>query len=259
MRRIQARHWGWLVPVAAAVAFMAACSGRDAEVEVRPVTVRTAPVLAGEALAPLRFAGVVRARQRAEVTFQVSGTLHERPVEIGQAVMAGDLMARLRNPQLIPARDSARARIRETDAQLRQAEQEYQRAVTLRERGVLSEQDLEQLLARRDALEAGRATAQAALAEADQLLRESELRAPFAGTVEAVLAEPGEFVAAGQPVLRLSSALGLEVEVRIPETLRTSLQPGDQLMVWRVMDRGSEPRPISVTIPVSRCWSVATR
>ncbi|AJD49321.1 RND family efflux transporter MFP subunit [Isoalcanivorax pacificus W11-5] len=241
MRRIQARHWGWLVPVAAVVAIMVACSGREAQVEVRPVTVRTAPVLAGEDLAPLRFAGVVRARQRAELTFQVSGTLHERPAEIGQPVVAGDLMARLRNPQLIPARDSARARIRETDAQLRQAEQEYQRAVTLRERGVLSEQDLEQLLARRDALEAGRATAQAALAEADQLLRESELRAPFAGTVEAVLAEPGEFVAAGQPVLRLSSALGLEVEVRIPEILRTSLKPGDRLTVWRVMERGSEP------------------
>jgi len=136
MRRIQARHWGWLAPVAAVVAIMVACSGREAEREVPPVTVRTAPVLAGEDLAPLRFAGVVRARQRAELTFQVSGTLHERPADIGQPVVAGDLMARLRNPQLIPARDSARARIRETDAQLRQAEQEYQRAVTLRERGV---------------------------------------------------------------------------------------------------------------------------
>src|SRR5690606_39310522 len=117
---------------------------------------RTAEVLAGEDLAPLRFAGVVRARQRADLTFQVSGTLHERPAEIGQQVAPGDLMARLRNPQLIPARDSARARLRETEAQLRQAEQEYQRAVTLRERGVRSEQDLEQLMARRDALDAAR-------------------------------------------------------------------------------------------------------
>lgn len=241
MRNVKGRYWPGLILVMAAALNVAGCDGHGGEPEPSRVVVRTAEVLAGEALAPLRFAGVVRARQRAELTFQVSGTLHERPVEIGQQVAPGEVLATLRNPQLIPARDSARARLREIEAQLRQAEQEYQRAVTLRERGVLSEQDLEQIEARRDALEAGRGTAQAALSEAQQLLNEGALRAPFAGTVEAVLAEPGEFVSAGRPVVRLSSALGLEVEVRVPETLRTTLQPGDELPVWRVMERGAEP------------------
>lgn len=245
MRNVKGRFWPGLrlrlVLIAMAGLSVTGCDGHGDEPVQAPVVVRTAEVLAGEELAPLRFAGVVRARQRAELTFQVSGTLHERPVEIGQQVAPGEVLATLRNPQLVPARDSARARLREIEAQLRQAEQEYQRAVTLRERGVLSEQDLEQLEARRDALEAGRGTARAAVSEAEQLLREGELRAPFAGTVEAVLAEPGEFVSAGRPVVRLSSAQGLEVEVRVPETLRTGLQPGDELPVWRVMERGSEP------------------
>lgn len=240
MHSVVKGKWGWALLLAVPVVLVMACRGPDVDDTPAPVTVRVAPVLAGEDQAPLSFAGVVRSRQRAELTFQVSGTLQERPAELGQVVQPGDLLARLQNPQLVPARDSARARVRETDAQLRQADQEYQRALTLRERGVLSEQDLEQLQARRDALEAARGTARAALAEAEQLLREGELRAPFVGTVEAVLAEPGEFVAAGQPVLRVSSPQGLEVEVRIPESLRTSLSPGDEVPVWRVMERNSE-------------------
>jgi RND family efflux transporter MFP subunit len=106
---------------------------------------------------------------------------------------------------------------------------------------VLSEQNIEQLLSRRDSLLASVDTARAALAEAEQLVREGELRAPFNGVVEAVLAEPGEFIAAGQPVLRISSPQGFEVEVRIPEALRAGVETDMRLPVWRVMDRNSEP------------------
>jgi len=213
----------------------------DDEVLLQPVTVRVATVAPSETHEPLRFSGVVRSRQRAELTFQVSGTLQERLVEIGEPVQLGALLMRLQNPQLLPMRDSARARLREVDAQARQAEQEYQRGLSLRERGVLSEQNIEQLLTRRDALLASVDTAKAALAEAEQLVREGELRAPFNGVVEAVLAEPGEFIAAGQPVLRISSPQGFEVEVRIPEALRAGVEADMSLPVWRVMDRNSEP------------------
>ena len=229
-------------PLLALMLSVAGLSGCDNGAEELPrVTVRVAEVSAGEASEPLRFAGVVRSRQRAELTFQVSGTLQQRLVEIGDPVKAGDLLARLQNPQLLPARDSARARLREAEAQAKQAEQEYQRGLPLRERGVLSEQNIEQLQARRDSLLAAVDTARAALAEAEQLVREGELRAPFAGVVEAVLAEPGEFVAAGIPVMRISSPKGFEVEVRVPEALRGGIEPGQSLPVWRVMDRDAAP------------------
>lgn len=212
-----------------------------------PVTVRVAPV---EAVAPetsLRFAGVVRSRQRAELTFQLSGTLQERFVDIGDSVVASEMLARLYNPQLVPARDSAEARLRQAETQARQAEQDYQRGIRLREKGVLSEQDIEQLATRREAAEAAVSTARAALAEAEELLSEGTLRAPFSGIVDAVFAEPGEFVAAGHPVFRLSSSEGLEVEVRVPESLRTRMDVGQTLPVWQVMARDLGPLSGTVT------------
>jgi len=206
------------------------------------VHVRTAAVEGGDAReVSLRFAGIVRASQRATLTFQLSGTLTERKVELGQTVQAGDVLARIYSPALEPARDSASARLDELTTNYQQSQREWQRASSLSERGVLSEQALEQIAARRDGLRASVATARASLAEASKMLEENTLKAPFAGRVEALLVEQNEFVAAGQPVMRISSPKGREVEVRVPVYLLDYVSLGASLPVWSVQDRSQAP------------------
>lgn len=229
-----------LVPLLA----LAGCnrSGADAASTEPVVVVRTATVTGSDAGgAPLRFSGIVRALQRATLTFQVSGTLKERRVELGQSVTAGQVLARLYNPALEPARDSARARLEELLTNHAQARREWERARQLHRKGVVSEQELEQIGARQEALAAGVATARAALAEAEQQLEESILKAPFSGRIETLLVEEGEFVAVGQPVLRMSSAVGQEVEIRVPAWLLSQIQPGLEVPVWSVQDRNLAP------------------
>lgn len=229
-----------------AVLSVSGCRGGGAEsgenAENTPVAVRVSAVTGGQMEEiPLRFSGIVRAAQRATLTFQVSGTLKERPVELGQTVKPGDVLARLYNPALEPARDSAAARLDELRTQFEQAQREWERSSRLHQRGVVSEQTLEQIAARRDSLRASMATAEASLAEATRLLEESVLKAPFAGQVEALLVERDEFVGAGQPVMRLSSPLGREVEVRVPAHLLGHVRIGQELPVWLVQDRNREP------------------
>ena len=210
--------------------------------EARPMTVRAADVESGgEVSQPLRFSGIVQATQRATLTFQVSGTLKEQHVELGEQVRQGDLLARVYSPALEPARDSAVARLEELETQLEQANREWERSRRLYERGVVSEQTLEQLESRRDSLKASVGTARAALAEASRLLEESRLVAPFDGRVEALLVERDEFVGSGQPVIRLSSPEGREVEVRVPAYLLGHVALGQELPVWAVQDRNLPP------------------
>lgn len=226
----------------------------------QPVTVRTAEVRVAEAAEALRFAGVVRPRERATLTFQVGGVLRERPVDIGQAVVKGELLARLFNPSLDPAREVAQARLREVEAQTEQARLDAERADRLRVRGMLSVQERDRLVAQRDALQAGTASARAALWQAEQLQREMRLEAPFAGTVEVVLVEPGEYVAPGQPVLRLAADEGYEVEIAVPVSLLDGLEPGLHVPVWaslndatwqgRVIEIGRSASQGSVVYPV---------
>jgi len=227
-------------PVVLFSLLLAGCKAGDVSPETRPqaVSVRVAEVSGGQAQGiPLRFSGIVQAAQRATLTFQVSGTLRERSVELGESVKAGDVLARVYNPALEPAVDSARARLEELVTRYEQAAREWERSSRLHERGVVSEQALEQLAARRDSLKASVATAEASLAEARQLLEESALKAPFAGRIEALLVEKDEFVAAGQPVMRLSSPHGREVEVRLPAYLLDHVRLGQTLPVWAVHDR----------------------
>lgn len=222
-------------------------SESSSEQEAAPVSVRTAEVTGGQTEGvSLRFSGIVRAAQRATLTFQVSGTLRERAVELGQTVKTGDLLARVYNPALEPARDSAAARLEELRTQYEQAQREWERSRRLHERGVVSEQGLEQLASRRDSLKASMATAEASLAEATRLLQESKLKAPFDGRVEALLVERDEFVAAGQPVMRLSSPDGREVEVRVPAYMLSHVSLGQLLPVWSVQERNRAPETGSI-------------
>jgi membrane fusion protein, multidrug efflux system len=226
--------------IAATLILVAGCRSTETQTAQgsQAIAVRTADVTGGQTEGiPLRFSGIVQAAQRATLTFQVSGNLVEQPVELGQKVIAGDLLARVYNPGLEPARDSAAARLEELRTQFQQAQREWERSRSLYERGVVSEQTLEQLASRRDSLRASMATAKASLSEATRLLEESELRAPFAGRVEALLVEQDEFVAAGQPVLRLSSPMGQEVEVRVPAYILDHVRVTDELPVWSVQDR----------------------
>ena len=64
---------------------------------------------------------VARARQRANLTFQVGGVIASRTVEIGQQVTQGEELAQLYNPQLLPARDAASARLEQLESDNRQA------------------------------------------------------------------------------------------------------------------------------------------
>lgn len=239
-------------------ALLGGCKAGDVAPETTQtaVSVRVAEVTGGQAMAiPLRFSGIVRATRRATLTFQVSGTLKSQPVELGQKVATGDVLARLYNPALEPARDSARANLDELLTRYEQARREWERSSQLHERGVVSEQSLEQLAARRDGLSASVATARAALAEASQMLAESTLRAPFDGRVEAQLVENDEFVAAGQPVIRLSSPQGREVEVRVPAYLLDHVSLGQSLPVWSVQNR-SLPAGTGTVVEIAQAGAV---
>ncbi|MFN2362432.1 MAG: efflux RND transporter periplasmic adaptor subunit [Marinobacter sp.] len=243
------RHPAIVAVTALAVLLVSGCkSGEPAPDQGgAPVTVRAAEVTGGQTEGvSLRFSGIVRAAQRATLTFQVSGTLRERAVELGQTVKTGDLLAKVYNPALEPARDSAAARLDELKTQYDQAQREWERSRKLHERGVVSEQALEQLASRRDSLRSSMATADASLAEATRLLEESELRAPFDGRVEALLVERDEFVASGQPVMRLSSPEGREVEVRVPAYMLNHVTLGQLLPVWSVQDRNRAPETGSI-------------
>ena len=207
-----------------------------AQAELSPsdsaVPVRVARVKLQGSEQVLRFAGVSRPRQRANLSFQVGGTIEVRLAEIGQRVSKGDIVARLYNPQLQPAANAAQARLEQLQSDAEQDRRDLSRLQQIYERDLLSIQELETQRTKLQSTLSAIDNARALLSQNQQLQQESELRAPFNGRIEAVLLEPGEFAQPGQPAIRMAAEDGLEVEVRVPPHLLASLVTGQTVPLW---------------------------
>ena len=219
-----------LIAFALLALILTACQRNDQqgtepdEATVQPV--RVALVEAGTDNSALRLPGVTRAVERADLAFLHSGHLAERLVRRGQHVSAGDALAVLHNPALMPGVSSAEARVREIDRQLEQLDRETQRLEKLHERGLVATDDLDRTRSRRDALLESRQASESALAEAREQLEEGTLRAPFDGQVVEFHTEPGQHVAPGQSILSVAAPRMMEVAVSVPARQAQGLTTG---------------------------------
>jgi RND family efflux transporter MFP subunit len=204
----------------------------EAEQSSTAIPVRVASVERRSDDELLRFSTTSRVRQRASLTFQVGGVIEARSVEIGEQVSAGQTLMTLYSPSLQPAAQAAQFRLEQLQADKNQADRELERLKTLYDRGVIPMQELEQQSTRAESLVSAVNNARATAEQAASLLRETQLIAPFSGSVEQILVEPGEFAQPGQAVLRIASADQLEAEIRVPAHLIDSLVPGQELTAW---------------------------
>jgi len=193
--------------------------------------VRVAAVEAAEGTREVRLSGVTRASRRAQLAFLTGGRLAERPVEIGDRVRAGQRLARLDDLESRNARDSARAALGELTARRAQSGRELERVRRLAEAKAATAEELEEADTAAEALRAAEDAARARLREAERLLDETVLEAPFDATVTEVLLEPGEHASSGRPVVAVSGTEGVEVEVEVPESLILELEEGREVTV----------------------------
>ncbi len=180
----------------------------------------------GSLVKQLSFSSTLRPVKRARLAFQSPGVLAARPVELGQAVRKGELLATLDNPELAPAQRSAVASQQEVMTRRDQARRDLVRLESLVATGAVGEDAVEQKKAELDALEASVSAADARVIAAGERLQDATLVAPFDGMIYSINAEPGEFVAGGQPVLSIGGTDRLELEVMLPASLVSQVNVG---------------------------------
>jgi multidrug efflux system membrane fusion protein len=150
------------------------------------------------------YSGEIRARYETTLSFRIGGKIVERLVDVGAVVKEGDVLARL---------DQADAGLQASAAmtQFQLAEADAKRYRELRRKGFVSQSAL-------DAKEAAYKVAAAQIGLARNQSSYTMLHADGDGVVAAILAEAGQVVSAGQPVLRLAQDGDREVAIAIPET-----------------------------------------
>lgn len=205
--------------MASALLFLAACSREEAPPPApRPMlTMVVGAAASGEVRS---YAGEVRSKIEQTLAFRIAGKLAERRVDAGDSVRAGQVIARLDPVDAALAAGSA-------DAQRALAEADAARYRELKARNFVSQAALD---SRETALKAS--AAQADLARNQSAY--TTLRADQPGVVAQLLAEVGQVLAAGQPVVRVSRNDLPEVAIAVPEAQRAGLRPGTpaEIVLW---------------------------
>lgn len=215
---------------------LSACEREVAEraPEVRPVRV----VTVGERSEAGRvtLAGTVEAQTEASLGFRIGGRVVERLVDVGSVVSAGQVIARLDPETEENTLRSARAALSAAEAQLVQAEANYERQAQLLERGFTTRQRYDDALQVRLSARSAADSAAAQVEVARVRLEDTVLVADAAGAVTAVGAEPGEVVQAGRMVVTVARDGGRDAVFDVPAAMIGTTPPDPVVSVALSID-----------------------
>ncbi len=149
-----------------------------------------------------------RADLRAEVPAVVLAVLKEN----GDPVKRGDLLVRLDQTSIRDSLMSAQSSMNAADQAYEQAERQYQRMLKLRETGVVSAQQVEDVEIRRNTAQSDREAARSRVVTARQQLERTEVRAPFDGIVSDRQVSAGDTLQIGKELLKVIDPGSLRFE-----------------------------------------------
>ena len=151
------------------------------------------------------FPGRAKATNEVNLAFDVSGTLNQRPVDVGVHVTKGQLIASL-DPR------DFQSNVKEAKASFINAQTNFKRAKELIKKNFISRAEYDNLYARTMITSAEKEKAVKALAD-------SVMKAPFSGQISELFVENFQSVLAKEHVARLVDISRIEMIIDIPESM----------------------------------------
>jgi len=190
----------WLMSI-----MLVACSDEQVaeQTVIRPVKAMQVADVSG--LSDRSFPGRAKATEQIDLSFDVSGKLTERPVNIGDTIEKGQIIARL-DPR------DFRAKLKSARAELQRDIQNFKRANDLIKKDFISKSEFDRLEASVDIAEANVDLARKALSD-------SVIKAPFSGRIAKLYVENYQAVRAKENIARLLDTSKIEIIIDIPENL----------------------------------------
>jgi RND family efflux transporter MFP subunit len=161
--------------------------------------------------------GTVQAKLHATLEAKLSGRIDKMPVLLGQAVKAGQLVARLDAAEI-------KARMEQAEAGLQQAERDWKRTSALFDQQAATRSDY-------DAADSRYRVAKATVAEAQAMMGYVEILAPFDGVVTKKWADVGDLATPGKPLIGIEDPSMLQLEADVPDAIALRIQQNARLAV----------------------------
>lgn len=192
----------WISVMAVLVFLFSGCKHNEEEKNV-PVRVKTINVKPSAVVGENVFSGTIEEQEGATLSFAVSGTMNRLMVSEGQSVSKGKLLASVDDATLQQSAAVA-------EAALQQAEDAYVRLKQLHDNNSLPEIEWTEVQSK---LKQARAAAEISR----KSLADALLHAPFSGVVAEVMADAGQNIAPGMPVLKIVDITKVKAKISVPE------------------------------------------
>ena len=194
--------------------------------------------------------GKIQPEVEVMLSSEVSGEIIELPVVEGQQVEEGDLLVKV-NPDIYLSNlersqagfQNVQAGLAQAEASLKEAKANYDRNLSLFEKGIISKAEWDRIVSAYEVAKAARESAYysvrsaaASVNEAEENLGRTNIYAPMSGTISSLSAELGERVVgtqqmAGTEILRVANLSDMEVEVDVNENDIVKVAIGDSALV----------------------------
>lgn len=187
------------------------------------------PMAAGTVQEISEFSGDVASKRRGHLAFERGGRIVEMAAEEGDAVEEGQLLARLESSVLEAELEAARALQSAAEVQREYAERELKRYEGMADAAADVDRDQwRHEVALRSSTEVQRAAESKRL---ENLFAQSELRAPFAGTLVARSLTVGSFATPGGSVFEIVDLANREIRIELPQDMASGIRPGTEVEV----------------------------
>lgn len=172
---------------------------------------------------------------------RASGYLKQWSVDLGDRVVAGQLLCEIETPELDQELERARDELAKAEASLALAKSTAERSANLLEPGGVSREEYDEDQAGVALQTATVKGAQANVRRLEELRSFARLTAPFAGIITARNTDVGDLITAGsgKELFRLAQIDKLRVFVRVPQTRALAIKPGQaaELLLPELPDR----------------------
>ncbi|MFY9398424.1 MAG: efflux RND transporter periplasmic adaptor subunit [Desulfomonilia bacterium] len=212
-------------------------------VEVAPVERRTINEVAV-------YPGTLLPESQFTVAPKIAGRLEKILVDIGDEVQQGQLIALLDDDEYVQQVDQARAEldvalagVSESASELGLRQREYERARTLREKGIVSESELDAAEAEYKTALARQQVAEAQVAQKDAVLKAAQVRLGYTriraawmdGSCTRVVSEryvdEGAMLPANSPIVSLVGMDTLKAVIHVIERDYPRIRPGQPVLI----------------------------
>lgn len=170
------------------------------------------------------FDATVEAVNQSTVSAQVAGRVEAIYVDVNDYVQKDAVLLRLRNSEQRAGKAAAQAQIKETRARYQEAAAEFNRMQTLYARRLVAQSAFDKASANLKASRGQLDAALAGVAQAEEQLGHTEIRAPYTGIVVERHVEVGETVSPGQALVTSLSLDALRAVAEVPQTIVTAVR-----------------------------------